>query len=466
MLKLNEKFNGIVLAPNATECINPETDFEIMKHGGLAVVDCSWAQVGSTDFRKLKYRHARLLPYLLAANPVNYGKPSKLNCAEALAGFLAIFDRQAQAEDLMNCFGWGHSFMKLNGALLDSYAQCQTTVDVLKCQDSLLDSMDKEVEEHKAQKSMTYDDIYAGLDLELNSEVEDESENCDDEEEEESEEEDEESEEEDDDDEDDEEDEEEEEIEDSEESEDDDEENSEEELDDMEKNVDLCDVLENKLKINLEDETTNDSPTDVILPNATQLDDADLFNTKTETERILTDEQKLTLEKQQTTLLKDYQSQKLEKEAKKNWDLFYKRHETKFFKDRHWLLREFTDLRPFYEPSVVAQMYGDKACPVLLEVGCGVGNFILPLLGEINGITDNKCRYYCSDFSPVAVSLLVKDQRYKVANENGVATAFVADITSDQLVYKMEKADMVTCVFVLSAIHPDKHVDAMRNVLS
>lgn len=35
---------------------------------------------------------------------------------------------------------------------------------------------------------------------------------------------------------------------------------------------------------------------------------------------------------------------KLEKEAQKNWDLFYKRNATKFFKDRHWTKREFEEL--------------------------------------------------------------------------------------------------------------------------
>ena len=40
--------------------------------------------------------------------------------------------------------------------------------------------------------------------------------------------------------------------------------------------------------------------------------------------------------------ISDYRRNKLEKDAKKNWDLFYKRNSNHFFKDRHWLTREFS----------------------------------------------------------------------------------------------------------------------------
>ena len=44
------------------------------------------------------------------------------------------------------------------------------------------------------------------------------------------------------------------------------------------------------------------------------------------------------------TLVSEFKQNKLEKEAQKNWDLFYKRNTTKFFKDRHWTKREFEEL--------------------------------------------------------------------------------------------------------------------------
>lgn len=42
--------------------------------------------------------------------------------------------------------------------------------------------------------------------------------------------------------------------------------------------------------------------------------------------------------------LSEFKQNKLETEARKNWDLFYKRNKTNFFKDRHWTTREFSEL--------------------------------------------------------------------------------------------------------------------------
>ena len=47
---------------------------------------------------------------------------------------------------------------------------------------------------------------------------------------------------------------------------------------------------------------------------------------------------------QNSKLVSDFKSGKLEAEAKKMWDLFYKRNNVNFFKDRHWTFREFEEL--------------------------------------------------------------------------------------------------------------------------
>jgi len=60
--------------------------------------------------------------------------------------------------------------------------------------------------------------------------------------------------------------------------------------------------------------------------------------------RPLTAEEEELLKCQETRTISERKQNQLESEARKHWDLFYKRNSTKFFKDRHWTLREFQEL--------------------------------------------------------------------------------------------------------------------------
>jgi pre-rRNA-processing protein TSR3 len=54
------------------------------------------------------------VPYLLATNPVNYGKPWKLNCVEALAAAFYITGFEDYGRKLLDGFGWGEAFWEVN----------------------------------------------------------------------------------------------------------------------------------------------------------------------------------------------------------------------------------------------------------------------------------------------------------------------------------------------------------------
>lgn len=149
-LRLGQRFPGLCLTPMGKDCISP-SDRDIIKKCGIAVVDCSWNRLDETPFHKMRTNHPRLLPYLVAANPVNYGRPCKLNCVEALAAAFYILGFKDEATNYLSKFSWGTSFLSLNQTLLDAYSLCKDGKDVVKCQN---DFLAKEEEEQRARKDI------------------------------------------------------------------------------------------------------------------------------------------------------------------------------------------------------------------------------------------------------------------------------------------------------------------------
>ncbi|EEZ98968.1 tRNA N(3)-methylcytidine methyltransferase METTL6 [Tribolium castaneum] len=162
--------------------------------------------------------------------------------------------------------------------------------------------------------------------------------------------------------------------------------------------------------------------------------------------KTLSPEDQHRLEQQNSRLVSDFKASQLEKDARKHWDLFYKRNEARFFKDRHWTTREFREL-------LDNQTAGTKR--VLLEIGCGVGNFIFPLIEEQLNFDIIAC-----DLSSKAIEIVRSNKLY---NE-GYMRAFQVDITTEDVLNQVDanSVDIATLIFVLSAIHPDKFVTTLR----
>ncbi|XP_048201212.1 mRNA N(3)-methylcytidine methyltransferase METTL8 [Perognathus longimembris pacificus] len=207
---------------------------------------------------------------------------------------------------------------------------------------------------------------------------------------------------------------------------------------------------------------------------------------------------------------------KYESEASKYWDTFYKIHKNKFFKNRNWLLREFPEILPvdqrieekveelpwdhvktnaadfsrkqeqkkhlkknvlsdnqsqprsdFFNvepeearkgPQKTEVFPGSNATFRILEVGCGAGSSVFPILNTLQNLPESFL--YCCDFASGAVELVKAHSSYRAAQ----CSAFVHDVCDDGLPYPFPDGilDVVLLVFVLSSIHPDR----MQGVVS
>ncbi|GFO40920.1 methyltransferase-like protein 2 [Plakobranchus ocellatus] len=209
-----------------------------------------------------------------------------------------------------------------------------------------------------------------------------------------------------------------------------------------------------------------------------------------------------------------------EREAAAYWDKFYGIHSNHFFKDRHWLFTEFPELhignaqeekRQASEPGVSthcevrandivehklaqcnAQSNTDSAqqcfhkmsiasapelsqhenqlgCQekeqdasyTLLEVGCGVGNTLFPVLKTNN---NPNLMVFCCDFSSTAIDIVKAHPDY----DQRRCHAFVHDITDEnaQIPFPQGSLDMIIMIFVLSAICPLKMQAAVNRLSS
>jgi pre-rRNA-processing protein TSR3 len=127
---------AIVLNPFSEVAFSP-ADRERLKKFGLAALDCSWEHAQKVLSGHVKGT-SRCLPILIAGNPVNFGKLTKLTTAEAIAAALYIAGFKNESEALLSIFTWGHTFFELNDMLLDNYAMAKDSAEIVEMQNRLL----------------------------------------------------------------------------------------------------------------------------------------------------------------------------------------------------------------------------------------------------------------------------------------------------------------------------------------
>lgn len=138
------------------------------------------------------------------------------------------------------------------------------------------------------------------------------------------------------------------------------------------------------------------------------------------------------------------------------WDVFYSAHENRFFKDRKWLHLEF--------PELVEATQADAGEKTVLEVGCGAGNTVFPLL-EIN--QNPKLSIHACDYSAEAVGVVHSNPLYTAPPGGAKCVSTVWDLSSSSELptgLQPGSVDIIVLIFVLSALHPREWQQAVQNI--
>jgi pre-rRNA-processing protein TSR3 len=130
---------AVVLNPFSEIAFSP-ADKKRIENFGLVGLDCSWEHA-----EKVLLKHAkgtsRCLPFLIAGNPVNFGKPTKLSTVEALAAALYIAGFKEEASRLLSIFKWGHTFLEINMERLETYAKAKDSTAIIEMQKQFIKTL-------------------------------------------------------------------------------------------------------------------------------------------------------------------------------------------------------------------------------------------------------------------------------------------------------------------------------------
>jgi len=124
--------NTLLLDPTAEQALSPAD----RAAKSITVLDCSWEVLNTGAVRSWRIRRA--LPFLVAANPVNFGRPCMLSSVEALAAALWILGEEQQARDILAKVSWGIRFLEVNAEPLSLYATANDSAGVVEFQSLFL----------------------------------------------------------------------------------------------------------------------------------------------------------------------------------------------------------------------------------------------------------------------------------------------------------------------------------------
>eukprot|EP01130_Rhizamoeba_saxonica_P009166 TRINITY_DN3725_c0_g1_i1.p1 TRINITY_DN3725_c0_g1~~TRINITY_DN3725_c0_g1_i1.p1 ORF type:complete len:366 (-),score=94.33 TRINITY_DN3725_c0_g1_i1:87-1184(-) len=160
---------------------------------------------------------------------------------------------------------------------------------------------------------------------------------------------------------------------------------------------------------------------------------------------------KSSLDTEQDILPEDVRSD-LEDQNAVMWEDFYTRNQTNAYKHRRYLTTVYPVVAG--EGTITTD---DGSMPVIMEVGCGVGNTLFPLLEA------NPDKYFHAfDCSSTAVDLVINNEEYVKERCN----AFVLDITREDIAPHIAEnsVDVAFMIFVLSAVPPNLHEEVLAKV--
>jgi len=118
----------LLLDPTAEQAVSPAD-----RHlPSITALDCSWEVLDTGAVAS--WRNRRALPFLVAANPVNFGRPFRLTSVEAMAAALYILGEREQAREILAPFGWGLRFFEVNADPLEDYSRAKDSAEVVALQ--------------------------------------------------------------------------------------------------------------------------------------------------------------------------------------------------------------------------------------------------------------------------------------------------------------------------------------------